>query len=144
MLYLSENGMVYGGDRQQREDGSFDPELPDRPSPEYQWNGSDWMLEAPENYIGLYDALLADGLSVFLFVRSLSDQNLPVANAYGDFVNALTTPAPSLPALQSCINNLFAAIQGFGQGFSTAQIATMRSLLDKNGFMAIAFPMSQG
>ncbi|GEM_PF-2231386 len=94
-------------------------------------------------YIGLYNELLSpDGLSVFLFVRSLSDQNLPIANAYGDFVSALTTPSPSLPALQSCISNLFAALQGFNQTFSQSQITTMRSLLDRNGFQAISFPLS--
>lgn len=141
--YIAASGEAYTGDQGIRADGTLDPQIADRPDSAYTWNGSTWTPGSDPQYIGLYNELLSpDGLSVFLFVRSLSDQNLPIANAYGDFVSALTTPSPSLPALQSCINNLFASLQGFGQSFSQSQIATMRSLLDRNGFQVIAFPIS--
>nr|WP_290224183.1 hypothetical protein [Trichocoleus desertorum] len=94
-----------------------------------------------QSYVGLYNALLTEGLSLFLFVRAACDVSLPVSNAYTDLVAALLTPMPSLTALQACFDNLFAAMSASGFGFGTSQIEQMRSLLDGQGFQAVVFPL---
>lgn len=94
-----------------------------------------------QDYAGLYNGLLSEGLPIFLFVRYACDQNLPVSNAYTDLVAALVTPQPQFAALQACINNMFGAMSAAGFDFSEGQTAQMRSLLDSYGFQAIAFPL---
>jgi hypothetical protein len=51
--YLNEAGQPYQGDRQIREDGSWDSVIPDRPSVEYVWNGQAWELQRIPNVSGL-------------------------------------------------------------------------------------------
>jgi hypothetical protein len=94
-----------------------------------------------KDYVGLWNSFLREGISIFLFVRYLADQTLPIANAYSDFKDALTSPTPTPEGLQSSVDNLFAAIRAYGTDFNQEQSAAMRSLLDSYGFSSIVFPL---
>lgn len=93
------------------------------------------------DYVGLWNSFLREGINIFLFVRYMADQTLPIANAYSDFKDALTSPTPSLAGLQSSVNNLFMTIRAFGADFDKEQNLAMRSLLDSYGFEEINFPL---
>lgn len=138
MLYLSESGLIYGGDRQQRPDGSFDPALPDRPSPAHTWNGTTWVLIKAQNYSGFYHGLLTEALPIFLKIRELADSNLPVSNVYTDLMGAIGFA--SLDGFQSSIANLVLVMAAVGQPFTVEELAMVRSVLDANGFQEVVLP----
>jgi hypothetical protein len=98
-------------------------------------------VKPEQDYVGLWNSFLREGISIFLFVRYLADQTLPIANAYSDFKDALTSPTPTPEGLQSSVDNLFAAIRAYGADFNQEQSAAMRSLLDSYGFSSIVFPL---
>jgi hypothetical protein len=114
-------------------------------------NGLD-TSDSPD-YLGFDNALLdpAQGLNLFLFVRSMSDQYpAPVGSAYNDLSRAIAkgvtlqlanVRSTNLAAFQSCVDNLFGALAFVGQSFSLQQTAQMRSLLDSYGFSSIVFPL---
>ena len=137
--YLNLNNQVYGGDRQQRDDGSFDPIAPERPTDQHQWDGSQWALpESERNYLGFYQGLLNpdEGLPLFWYVRSIASTNLLVNTAYTDLMGSLQFQ--QLPGFQSSIWILVASMQGAGYALSTEQLASMRSLLDHYGFSDVS------
>lgn len=89
LYYLDANGEMYGGDRQQRPDGTFDPELPDRPSPEHQWDGFQWALPpALPDWKKLYDRLRGSDL----FAKAFSTTQ---TNALALLLATLNSNAPA-------------------------------------------------
>lgn len=116
---------------------------------------SDWAVvpEVPEvpngfpaaelfvvpSYLGFYVELMADSINLYLYVRYVSDIDLPVSNCYTDLMGAIQFG--QLPGFQASISNLFAAMKAAGHEFSEAQTAQMRALLDAHGFTSIVFPL---
>ena len=96
------------------------------------------VVEEP-NYLGFYGGLLSDALNLFLFVRYISDLNLPVSNCYTDLMGAIQFQ--QMPGFQAAIVNLFAAMKAADHEFSPAQTTQMRALLDAHGFKSIVFPL---
>lgn len=91
------------------------------------------------SFSGFYSGLLSDAINLFLYVRYVSDLDLPVSNCYTDLMGSIQFG--QLPGFQAAISNLFAAMKASGHEFSEAQTAQMRALLDTHGFSAIVFPL---
>lgn len=105
---------------------------------------SDWVIvpEAPivvPSFLGFYGGLLSEAINLFLYVRYISDLDLPVSNCYTDLMGAIQFG--QMAGFQAAISNLFAAMKASGHEFSPAQEAQMRALLDANGFSSIVFPL---
>lgn len=92
-----------------------------------------------QNYLGFYAGLLSGGINLFLYVRYISDLDLPVSNCYTDLMGAIQFG--QIAGFQASISNLFASMSAAGYGLSDAQKAQMRTLLDANGFSSIVFPL---
>lgn len=104
MLYLTSNGEVYGGDRQARSDGTLDPPLPDRPSPQHQWNGSAWVLVLAADWDTFRTAMMGDSAYQKMAIGVMS-------NAQGSWLmttlqDAITMPAPSIALVQPLWNQI--------------------------------------
>lgn len=100
--------------------------------------GPDVQIVVP-SFLGFYGGLLSDAINLFLFVRYVSDLDLPVSNCYTDLMGSIQFQ--QLPGFQAAIANLSAAMTAAGYEFSAIQITQMRSLLDANGFKTIVFPL---
>jgi hypothetical protein len=91
-LYQAADGTIYGGDRQIRSDGTFDPEAPDRPSPQHVWDGSQWVAPAAVPHWGaLYDRLRGSDL----FAKAFSTSQ---TNALALLLSTLNSNAPAADA----------------------------------------------
>jgi len=104
MLYLSESGLIYGGDRQLRADGSFDPEIPDRPSPQHQWSGTAWELELAPDWGIFRAAMMSDSMyqKIVVGIMGQAQGNWLVTTLQ----DVISMPSPSLPLFQPLWNQV--------------------------------------
>ena len=97
------------------------------------------IMVEKQDYLGFYGGLLSEAINLFLYVRHISDLDLPVSNCYTDLMGSIQFG--QFAGFQASISNLFAAMKASGHEFSEAQTVQMRTLLDVHGFKAISIPM---
>ncbi|PSB26219.1 hypothetical protein [Stenomitos frigidus] len=126
------------GDRQLRTDGTFDPKLPNRPSPNYEWNGSAWSLPAKAaNWQGLTETFSFPGnglyTSVYNSVKAANTSD--VLDHWGNFKLMLATPSlQTIPALAAGLSYLVYLLAQAGQTIPAEAKQEWNSLVINTNF----------
>lgn len=97
-MYQAPDGTTYGGDRQQRADGSFDPMIPDKPSKEHKWSGTSWDLIPAEKWVELGIEFRDPGKPLYasVFAKIMDAEK----NQSGSISNLVSLPPATLTANQ--------------------------------------------
>ncbi len=138
MLYLSESSLIYGGERQLRADGSFDPEIPDRPSPQHQWSGTAWELELAPDWDSLTTQFQFPGNALYSAIAAqVAVSGFAAQDHWSNFKLMLLTPSlRSAEALAAGMNYLSFLLAQAGQTITPAIKSEWNALLAANQFPA--------
>lgn len=137
MLYQAADGTVYGGDRQQREDGSYDPELPDRPSPQHTWDGAQWVLPTPTpNWNGLVQQFQFPGNQLYASIAAqVATSGFAAQDHWSNFKLMMLSPSlRSTEALAAGMSYLVFLLGQSGQAIEPAIKGEWNALITANHF----------